>query len=59
MEIYRIDYIRGGMCWKTSPWYSNREECIREAQRFNALPMMSLERGAMTARIVSDKVDVR
>ncbi|MCR5670728.1 MAG: hypothetical protein K6G10_06950 [Butyrivibrio sp.] len=29
---------------------NNKEECIKEAQRFNA-PMMSLERGAMTARV--------
>ena len=56
MTLYRINYIRGGILWKTSPWYTDETECIRDAQKFNALPMMSLERGAMTARVVSETV---
>lgn len=50
MILYRVIYVRGGMLWKTSP-YMSLEECKVEVKRFNALPFMDLERGAMTARV--------
>lgn len=53
--LYHIDYIRGGIIWKTSPFMS-LDDCKREMKRFNTLPFMSLERGAMTAEIAETEV---
>lgn len=51
MKLYRINYIRGGIIWKTSK-FMTLEEAINEAERFNNLPIMSLERAAMAARVI-------
>lgn len=50
MTLFCVYYTRGGCVWHQSP-YMTYEECRTEMERFNSLPIMSLERGAMTARI--------
>lgn len=54
-KLYRVLYIRGGILWETSPWQS-LEDCKAEVKRFNSLPIMSLERGGMYARIDDETI---
>jgi len=55
MELYRVIYFSGNIIWKTSLFMS-LEECVAEANRFNSLPLLDLERQAMTARVQNVEV---
>lgn len=50
MTLYRVIYACEDVIMETS-CYMPIEDCLREQKRFNNLPMMDLERQAMTASI--------
>lgn len=50
MTLYRVVYYSGAMRMKTSKFMSYKE-CLWEVERFNALPLLDLERMAMYAEI--------
>ena len=53
--MYYVAYISGGIIWKTTP-YMPLNDCITEKNRFNALPILDLERCGMIARVMGKGV---
>lgn len=50
MTLYRVIYSSGIAVNKTSP-YMPIEDCKKEKERFNTLPLLDIERQAMNAYI--------
>lgn len=55
MELYRVIYSCENVRMKTGP-YMSLKDCLNEQKRFNSLPILDLERQAMTVSIESVEV---